>query len=90
MKKIPFLAEAIGIVAKNIREESGLTTQKFADFSQLSQSYVSLLENGDRNATLNTLYLLAEATQIPTHELVKRIEEERQSLLKTAERKKAE
>lgn len=50
---------------KAYRETSGLSLQKLSFKTNLSVSYLSLLENGERkNPSLDTLYKLATAFNI--------------------------
>lgn len=44
-----------------LRREKGLTQERFAELSGMSQQYVSGLERGRRNPTIITLFLLASA-----------------------------
>lgn len=44
-----------------IRKEKGLTQEKVAELSGISQQYLSGLERGQRNPSVITLYELAQA-----------------------------
>jgi transcriptional regulator with XRE-family HTH domain len=51
----------VGLNVKRIREQKGLTQERFAEISGFSQQYISGLEQGRRNPTVITLYELATA-----------------------------
>jgi transcriptional regulator with XRE-family HTH domain len=51
----------VGQNVKRIREQKGLTQERFAEISGFSQQYISGLEQGRRNPTVITLYELAVA-----------------------------
>jgi transcriptional regulator with XRE-family HTH domain len=53
------------------REARGLSRRDVADRSGLSYPYVSQLENGDREPSLDALGKLAAAFQVPVEELLK-------------------
>ncbi len=76
MDIIPQLAWAIGKVIREARESSGLTQGQLAGFSGLSESYVSLLEHGHKNLTVNGLVQISRVLKIAPAELMKRIDAE--------------
>lgn len=47
-----------------IRKEKGLTQEKVAELSGISQQYLSGLERGKRNPSVITLYELAHALEV--------------------------
>ncbi|KRB82348.1 transcriptional regulator [Sphingomonas sp. Root710] len=61
------------LVATNvarIRREKGLTQERLAELSGLSQQYLSGLERGNRNPTIVTLHELATALKVSHVDLV--------------------
>ncbi|MBS1507018.1 MAG: helix-turn-helix transcriptional regulator [Bacteroidetes bacterium] len=70
--------EAFGKVIKELREERGLSQQELADYSELDRSYISDMERGRYNATLHTIYKLAEVLKVAPNKLLERVD----SLLK--------
>lgn len=84
MEKVDFLSQAIANVTEKIRKESGLSYQKFADFARMSKAHVKQIEKAERGATLNSLYLIADAVRLSPVELVNQIEGERQRLMRQA------
>jgi transcriptional regulator with XRE-family HTH domain len=54
-----------------LRAQSGLTQEAVAERAKLSQQYVSGLERGQRNPTVETLFAIAQALGVSHVELVK-------------------
>lgn len=69
-------AFAFGKVQKRMRTELGMTQEELSVCTQLDRSYLSLLERGIRQPSLNTIILLAEAFGIQPSELVALVMEE--------------
>ena len=55
----------LGNAIKVCRAHSGLTQARLAKRAGISLSYLSLLENGKRDATFSTLESIAEGLKIP-------------------------
>jgi transcriptional regulator with XRE-family HTH domain len=65
------IRKLVGRNFARLRREKGLTQERFAEVSGLTQQYVSGLENGRRNPTVVTLFHLASALGVSHVELVK-------------------
>lgn len=76
MDIIPQLAWAVGKVIREAREASGMTQGQLAGFSGLSESYISLLEHGHKNLTVNSLVQIGRVLQVAPAELMRRIDAE--------------
>lgn len=68
------IEEAFGIVIKSHREKLSLSQEELAFNSGLDRTYISLLERGKRNPTLNTLFMISKTLQVNPHSLVKEVE----------------
>lgn len=68
------LKKTFGKVIRQIRKEHGLSQQALADFSEVDRTYISDLERGLHNPSLNVVYKLAEILKIKPHELVERVD----------------
>ena len=64
-----------------------MTQGQLAGFSGLSESYVSLLENGHKNLTVNGFVQIARVVQIAPAELMRRIDAEMESGPRPLEKK---
>ena len=53
-----------------LRDNSGLTQEQLAMAAGLERAYISSAETGRRNATLTTLYQLADALGVDPGELI--------------------
>ena len=65
------MRKLVGRNVKRIRQQNGLTQEKFAEVSGFSQQYISSLERGRRSPTVVTLYELATALGVNHMELVR-------------------
>jgi len=69
--------KALGAAVKAARVEKGLTQAEFAKKSGLHPSYLSGVENGQRNPSLTALSQIALALRLKLSELVARAEQQR-------------
>ena len=63
------------IIAENMRrfrQEHGYSQEKFAEICGYHRTYIGSIERGERNITLNTVEVLAEALGISVTELLTR------------------
>jgi transcriptional regulator with XRE-family HTH domain len=67
------IRKLVGQNFKRIRLKRGLTQEQFAELSGFNQQYLSGLEQGRRNPTVETVYELAKALGVGHVELVKPI-----------------
>jgi transcriptional regulator with XRE-family HTH domain len=66
------VAAAFGKVLRSAREAAGLSQEAIAAEAGLDRTYVSMLERGVRQPTLETLFRLAKAVQLTPSALVSR------------------
>lgn len=55
----------IGSVIKDLRKEKNITQIKFAELCQISQTYLSQIENNQKDPNLSTLKIIAKNLNIP-------------------------
>ena len=60
----------VGRNVKRIRLKNGWTQERFAELSGFTQQYISGLEQGRRNPTVVTVFMLAQALGVEHVELV--------------------
>jgi transcriptional regulator with XRE-family HTH domain len=63
------LKESIGARLKEIRGKKGITQEKLSEAIGISSKYLSSIERGKENPTLNTLIRLSTALSIEFEEL---------------------
>ena len=71
---IDFNRLAIGKVIRRLREERELTQEVFSGLAGIARSHLSMIESGSMQPNFETIWRIANAFNIPPHELVKQIE----------------
>ena len=61
----------VGQNVRRVRENKGLTQERFSEISGFSQQYISGLEGGHRNPTVVTVYELAVALGVSHLDLLR-------------------
>jgi transcriptional regulator with XRE-family HTH domain len=64
------LSDAFSQVVKRHREKRGLSRAALAELSGLHQTYVGLLERGERSPNLDTAKAIADALGVPLGKLI--------------------
>ena len=67
---------AFGVVLRKLREESGLSQERFGFEVGLHRTYVSQLERGLKSPSLSTLYKISQFLKIKPSTLVTLVEKE--------------
>ena len=67
-------AVSIGAVFRNYRKAKGLSQEVLSGLAGLDRTHYSKIERGLRSPTLETLFKIAHALDIPPHELIVAIE----------------
>ena len=65
------ILKKIGDNLKNIRQSKSLSLRKLAARCSIDHSDIGKIERGEKNATMLTMNQLAEALEVPLHELFK-------------------
>ena len=58
------LMELVGLNTKWYRYQNGYTQEKFAELANFKMAYVSIVENGDANLTLNNVEIIAKTLKV--------------------------
>lgn len=66
--------ELIGSVIANHRKAKGLSQEVLSGLADLDRTHYSKIERGLRAPTIDTLFKIAHALDMPAHELVRSIE----------------
>ena len=69
-------AIAFGKVLRRLREESGLTQEQFGFEADLRRTYVSILELGQQQPSLTTIFKIAHALNCPAGKLMDMVNDE--------------
>ena len=63
-------AEMFGARVRELREKAGMTQEKLAQAADLTTSFVSTVERGQKMPSLNTILKLARGLRIDARELL--------------------
>lgn len=67
---------AFGRVLRRLRENAGLTQEQLGFESELRRTYISILELGQQQPSLTTIFKLANALRCPAAKLIAEVEKE--------------
>ena len=68
------VSERFGEVVRRVRESKSTSQEKLAEWAEIDRTYVSMIERGKRNPTLEVADRLAEALGVRLSELIRRAE----------------
>jgi transcriptional regulator with XRE-family HTH domain len=66
--------EVFGKVLRELREKSNISQEKLAEYCELDRTYISLLERGQRQPTITTIFKLAKALNVSPSALIEKVE----------------
>jgi len=69
-------AVAFGRVLRRLRNKANWTQEELGFEADLRRTYISILELGEQQPTLRTIFKLSRAFGMPAHELVRQVETE--------------
>jgi transcriptional regulator with XRE-family HTH domain len=78
-----WLRAAFGELLKKLREERGLSQSQLALEAELDQSFLSLIERGDRQPSLASLFAICDALNIEPDDVVRQLSRLRRAYLKS-------
>lgn len=76
MSDIQLNAVLVGKAITKARQEKGITQEVLSGLADIGRTHLSAIERGERKPTLETLWRIASALDIPPHDLVIKIEYE--------------
>jgi len=76
------IIEVFGKVLREERKSKQITQEKLAEFCDLDSTYISLLERGQRQPTITTIFKLAKALKISPSTLVEKVEHQLKEIAK--------
>ena len=66
--------QMLGARIKNIRNKKGLTQEQLSEKMEINPKYLSSIERGNENPTLNTLIKLSESLEVDLSEIFSHIQ----------------
>jgi len=63
-----------GLVLKEVRTQKNISQNELANLAELDRTYISLLERGLRQPTIETVFKLSEALGLKASSLIQKIE----------------
>ena len=67
-------SELIGKVIREYRTKKGISQEVLSGLAGLDRTHYSKIERGLRSPTIETIFKIAHALEIPPHEIIKSIE----------------
>ncbi|MGH9890664.1 MAG: helix-turn-helix domain-containing protein [bacterium] len=64
------LRKAFGAHLRSLREGAGISQEALASRAGLHRTYVGSVERGERNPTLESMFVLAQALEVPLQTLL--------------------
>jgi transcriptional regulator with XRE-family HTH domain len=74
--------DGLGLIVRQHRSQRGWTLRDLAHATGMNPNYLGLVERGDNNPTINTLFRIADALGADPAELVREVDAYRRSFLK--------
>lgn len=75
MEKYPLLNKAVAETLKSRRQKLGLSKRRLSELAMLERAYITGLEDGKWNVSLNALFFLCEALEIEPESFVRQVRE---------------
>lgn len=79
MKPQQDIRVVFGQVLRQYRRDAGFSQEALAFECHLHRTFIGMLERGERRATIDTLFALADALQVSPHEFLRTVEQQLQS-----------
>ncbi|MBR1606891.1 MAG: helix-turn-helix transcriptional regulator [Clostridia bacterium] len=73
---MPYNSQITGRIIRDLRRQRGWSQEVLSGLAGIARSHLSEIENGEKNANVDTLWRIAEALGIRMSELMRRVEEE--------------
>ena len=74
-----FDGAAVGRVIRRIRRRRGLSQEVVSGLAGIARTHLTMIENGSKQANLETVWKIALALDMQPSELIRQVEEEIQS-----------
>lgn len=67
---------AMGRVIRRLRRERGWSQEVLSGLAGIGRTHLTMIENGSKNANLDTLWQIADALEVRMSEMIRMVEEE--------------
>ncbi len=67
---------AAGRVIRRLRKEKKISQEVFSGLAGIARSHLAMIETGTKQPNFETIWRIANAFEIPPHELVEQIEKQ--------------
>lgn len=64
------ILQKFGQKIQKVRQSKGITQEELAARLGMHRTYIGLIERGERNPTIRTLYKIAKALKVPASDLL--------------------
>lgn len=69
------ITEILGQRIRFFRKRKGISQEQLSKLADLHPTYIGQIERGEKNASIETIYKIAQGLQIPIVQLLEKIEE---------------
>ena len=73
---IPYDNKITGRIIRELRTQQGISQEVLSGLAGVARSHLTMIENGSKNANVDTLWRIADALGIRLSELIRRVEDE--------------
>ena len=77
---MPYNSQITGRIIRDLRRQRGWSQEVLSGLAGIARSHLSEIENGEKNANVDTLWRIAEALGIRMSELMRRVEEDNKNM----------
>ena len=71
-----FNTQTVGLVIRRLREQKGMSQELLSGLAGIARSHLSMIENGNKQPNLETIWRIASALNLRASELIREIEKE--------------
>lgn len=71
-----FNTQTVGLVIRRLREQKGMFQELLSGLAGIARSHLSMIENGNKQPNLETIWRIASALNLRASELIREIEKE--------------
>lgn len=86
LRRYILVIKDLGIAIRNLRSDNDMTLQELSDLTDLSVSYLSLLERGQSNPTISSIHKICNVFNVSMADLLNSIDSDNNNLIKKEDR----